>query len=187
MKGLVLSRVYLAVLLAFMTFAGAGAEKPTSDAEAYVSGIADEMLMAVHADAVSTFQTLFREHADIAAISKIAAGRYARVMSPSERDQVKRYVANTIGQAFANYAGWLRGERVEVTGSRESGNEKIVVFTRLIGGSVDDIKWKLVRDGDGFRVLDVNIGGLWLSMQLRAMLSARLKQARGDVTAALAD
>ena len=49
-----------------------------------------------------------------------------------------------------------------MTGSRESGNEKIVVFTRLIGGSVDDIKWKLVRDGDGFRVLDVNIGGLWL-------------------------
>ena len=79
------------------------------------------------------------------------------------------------------------GERVEVTGSRSSGNEKIVVFTRLIGGSVDDIKWKLVRDGDGFRVLDVNIGGLWLSMQLRAMLAARLKRARGDVTAALAD
>lgn len=187
MKGLVLSRVYLAVLLAFVGIAGAGAEKRTTNAEAYVSAIADDMLQAVHADSVTTFQRLFREHADIAAISKVAAGRYGRVMSSSEKKQVKRYVANTIGQAFANYAGWLRGERVEIMGSRDKGAKKVVVLTRLIGGTVDDIKWKLVRDGRGFKVLDVNIGGLWLSMQLRAMLAAKLKRARGDVTAALAD
>jgi len=187
MKGLVLSRVYLAVLLAILTIVGADAGKRTTSAEAYVGTIADDMRMAVHTDSVTTFQRLFREHADIAKISKVAAGRYGRVMSLSERKQVKRYVANTIGQAFANYAGWLRGERVEITGSREKGGNKIIVFTRLIGGTVDDIKWKLVRDGDGFKVLDVNIGGLWLSMQLRAMLAAKLKRARGDVTAALAD
>ena len=187
MKGHVLSRVYLALLLAFVTIAGADAEKRTTDAEAYVSAIADDMLMAVHADSVTTFQKLFHEHADIAAISKIAAGRYGRVMSSSERKQVTRYVANTIGRAFGNYAGWLRGERVEIAGSRETGGKKIIVFTRLIGGTVDDIKWKLVRTADGFKVLDVNIGGLWLSMQLRAMLAAKLKRARGDVTTALAD
>ncbi|MGI9412682.1 MAG: ABC transporter substrate-binding protein [Hyphomicrobiales bacterium] len=187
MKRPVVNRLCSAVLLALLVMAGRGAVQAAPDAESYVSRIADRVVTAAHREPVAEFRTIFQEHADIAAISKVAAGRYGRVMSPVERDQVKRFVSASIGQAFASYSGWLRGERVEVTGSRDKGNSTVVVFSKLVGGSVDEIKWKLARSDDGFQVLDVNIGGLWLSMQMRSMLSARLKRARGDVTAALSD
>ena len=91
-----------------------------------------------------------------------------------------------ITKAFATYSGRLRGTRVEVTGSTNSGRYGIVVSTKIVGGAGGQIKWRLAKRGGGFRVIDVSVFGVWLSQRLRSVIVTKLKQRNGNFDAAFA-
>ena len=183
---LVVSRGLAAIVIAASIVIGAGQALASDKAEHFVHLVAGKVLKAANAGSSGQFRTILRQHADLPAISKIAAGRHGRSMSKAERAMVQQAVELMIAQGFAKNSSWLRGDSIKVTGSSESART-VQVTTKIVGGSVDEVKWKLAKRGTGFRVIDINVAGLWLSSQMRAKLSSKLKNARGDVIAALAN
>ena len=183
---LVMGRGLSAIFLAASIVIGAGHADASDKAERFVQLVACKVLNAANAGSSAQFRTILRQHADLPAISKMAAGRHGRGMSKAERAMVQQAVELMIAQGFSKNASWLRGDSIEVTGSSES-QRTVQVSTRIVGGSVDEVKWRLAKRGTGFRVIDINVAGLWLSSQVRAKLSSKLKNARGDVIAALAN
>lgn len=183
---LVFNRGMAAILVAASIVFGAGQAYASDKAEQFVHQVACKVLQAANAGSQTQFRAILRQYADLPAISKMAAGRHGRGLSQAERAMVQQAVELMIAQGFAKNSSWLRGESVEVTGSSQT-ERTVQVSTRIVGGSVDEVKWKLAKRGAGFQVIDINIAGLWLSSQMRAKLSSKLKNARGDVMAALAN
>ena len=183
---LVFNRGLAAILVAASIVFGTGQAFASDKAEQFVHQVACKVLQAANAGSAAQFRAILRQHADLPTISKMAAGRHGRGLNQAERAMVQQAVELMIAQGFAKNSGRLRGERVVVTGSLER-ERTVQVTTRTVGSSVDEIKWKLARYGAGFRVIDINVAGFWLSSQMRRKLSSKLKKARGDVMTALAN
>jgi len=60
----------------------------------------------------------------------------------------------------------------------------VLVDSRIIGGAGGPVVWRLARRGGASRVVDINVGGIWLSLQLRSMVQQRLN-GHGDARARL--
>ncbi len=183
---LVFNRGVAAVLIAVAISFSAVPARAGGQAEQFVQQVALEVVKAANTGSTAQFRSIMRKHADIPAISKMAVGRHGRGLSDAERKKVQQVVEQMIAKGFAKHASWLRGDGIEVTGSTQ-GARTVQVSTRIVGGSVDELKWKLVKHGSRFRVIDICVGGLWLSSQMRSKLSSKLKGARGDVLTALAN
>lgn len=165
---------------------GAPAARASSAAEQFVRNVGNTVLTAANTGSVTRFRSILRRHADLRAIAKFSLGPYARRLPSNKRGEFQRLVESMITKAFASYSGRLRGSRLQVTGSTKPGRYGIVVSTKIIGGSGGQVKWRIVKRGRSFRVIDVNVFGVWLSLQLRSIIVAKLKRTRGNFDAAFA-
>lgn len=178
--------IVVAGVIAFVAAAGSQATAMPA-AERFAGKVAEKVLDAANAESVAAFRRLLRKYGDLPAIARVAAGRHGRGLTAGERKAVEKAVEQIILKGFARYSRWLRGERAEVTQGANRRGRTISVVTRIVGGEVDTIKWKLTRRGRSFRVVDINVAGMWLTMQVRSKLSDKLKHSRGNVIAALGD
>ena len=51
------------------------------------------------------------------------------------------------------------------------------------GGSTAPVRWSVVKTGSGYRVNDVNVRGIWLSLQMQQQFTSVLKRNKGDFQA----
>lgn len=176
----VFTRLPGAVFLALIVASGADRASATPQAEKFVNEVAGKVLAAANNASTDQFRKVLRKYADVATISRLAAGRHIRKMSADEKRNLVRKVEAIIARGFDSHSKWLRGDSVKVTGSKTRGKRTIQVATRIVGGKVDEVKWKLMKSARGFTVVDINIAGMWLSSQVRAKLSL---DGRNDVLA----
>ena len=100
-------------------------------------------------------------------------------------DYFKLVVDYTAG-LFVYYIKDFAGARLDVKSSKASGKATIVDSSmKFPGGSSSPIKWRVVKAGSGLRVSDVNVRGVWLSLQMRQQFTTVLKNNRGDFAALL--
>lgn len=184
MNRLVLKAVVgaLAVVVAF----GSGHSHASGEAERFVGRVAMKVLDAANKGSTAQFRAVLRENADLTALSKVAAGRHSRGLTAAGRTKLVRTVERIIAESFTKYSEFLQGERVEVIGSSQDGRRTVQVTTKIVGGELDKVKWKLVKTARGYSVVDINISGLWLSAQVRSRLSFNRRNARDGVVTALA-
>ena len=187
MTRLVLGRAIAAGLLTLAVVLQAGPAAANEKVETYIKRLAGQIMEAAANPSKAAFRPLVRKHADVPAIAKRAAGRYGRGLSGAERAAMNRAVEEMITQSFVKNAGWLTGKSLEVRAVSDRDNGGVQVTTQILDGVLDEVKWRLVRKAGGFKVSDINVAGIWLSLQMKSVLLAKLKNARGDVMAALSE
>ena len=105
-------------------------------------------------------------------------------MPPSPESDLVAAVSRFVTRSFESNARRLQGGGFEVTGIVERPGY-VEVAGRIVGSGAP-VRWRLAEAGGGFRVIDVNVEGVWLSLQLRDIVTARLRQNNGDFEAVIA-
>ena len=72
----------------------------------------------------------------------------------------------------------FRGSSIEINSSNKQGNMTIVNSSvRFKNGSTSQVRWRILGAG---KVGDINVRGVWLSLQLKKRFTDVLKRSNGD-------
>lgn len=170
-----------------------------ADAEAYVQENASAALRALGngnipaAQRRQTFNQLMAQFADMPRIANFVLGRYGAQL---RADAALRTEWNRTFQDYsiAVYEDRLErysGSAIRVTGSieRVAGRDVIVQseMTPRGGGRALPVEWRLLRQGDVWKVVDVSLvidgNQIWLAQQQQRDFLAALDRNNGDIRA----
>ncbi|HUH85923.1 MAG TPA: ABC transporter substrate-binding protein [Stellaceae bacterium] len=175
-----------AVLLAVLAVTPAQATAP-SDAASFVDGLVREGLTTMgnkqeSQDAkTKRFHDLLESNFDMPLISHFVLGRYWNSASDQDRQQFTKlftdYIVRSYAQRFADYSG----QQIKITGSRGSGNDT-AVQSQIIspnGGEPAKVDWRVRKEDQGFRIVDVDVEGVSMLITQREQFSTVMQRQGG--------
>lgn len=187
-----LSRRRFIGLLAAVAVAVAG-RTPTASAqqshERFVARLARDIMALARQPRVSRgrFRSILQRHSDIRTVALFALGPYRRSLPQARREEYFALVLDYVAGLFVGYAGEFAGVDFEITGSAPDGRF-IIVNSAIVfaGGRRSPIRWRVRRARGGYVVSDINVSGVWLSLQLRSQFTSTLSRHRGSFDALFA-
>ena len=113
---------------------------------------------------------------DVTRLSRFTLGSHGRRMSPDDLSRVESAMTDYIRRQVVDQSGILRGARVEVVSSTDRSETDSIVTTRVNvpGEEEQTVRWRVLRSGEDWRVVDVEVYGLWLAVEQRAQFDAIL-------------
>lgn len=131
------------------------------------------------------FRQFVDEAADVPKITRFVLGRYARTVTPAQyaafADAFRDYANSVYESRLSQY----RGEGFKVTGSQVRSPTDVVVASEVVGGASnrhDVVNWRVQKGADGrWRVVDVNVRGVWLAITEQQDFVSTLNNNRGDI------
>jgi phospholipid transport system substrate-binding protein len=184
-------RFLLAALLLSGAAVPVGSLEAATAPEKYVQGIAKDVLALANSGVRGTalrsrFVSLLQRHSDIRSIALFSLGNYQKELPADLRSKYFDLVVRYTAGLFAFYIEDFAGSSFDIKSSKPQGKAIIVDSAiRYTGGQTSPVKWRVVNVGSGFRVNDVNVRGIWLSLQMRDKFTSVLKQNKGDFAALL--
>lgn len=138
-------------------------------------------MSAASAGSRNQFHSLLRRYGDIPYIATRSLGKHNKKLPAGKRSKYNRqvglYVANGLAQNSKKFAGHsfkivrCSGNRVETSVLRGTRSHKIV--------------WRL-RKNRGYKIVDINVQGIWVGDALRTDLQKVMTKSKGDYKALFA-
>ena len=175
------------------TPAAAQAQQRDAGAEAFVQREASRAILILRGASGPQERAEFRDfvsqNADVPRITQFVLGKYARSLPPAQ--------AQAFAEAFRDYANGVyesrlseyHGESLRVTGSTVRRPGDVVVTSQVVGGRQSQpvtVAWRVIGGGDAWKVVDVNVAGVWLAITERQDFTSTLDNNRGDVNVLIA-
>lgn len=126
------------------------------------------------------FAALMNRYVNLRAIADYALGPYSKKLPPGKRDEFYRLVSNYAAALFVYYVDDFRGSDLNIVSTTKQGKFTVIQSEISGGGGREQVRWRLVPSGGGFRVNDVNIKGVWLTIAMKDRFSKVLKASKGD-------
>lgn len=182
--------------LAMLAILGVGAMSTghanDSKAQAFVETLSDEALALVkterpEADQRADFAKLLDTYFDMRGIAQFLVGRYWRSASEAERNAYYEAFRDSIVTTYTRRFGDYSGQEMEVTGSREDGRF-ILVSSKIVSpdgtGQPVNVDWRVLeQDGGTFKVVDVVIEGVSMSVTQRQEYTSVIQNKGGKLSA----
>ena len=152
------------------------------EAEALIAGAATDI-----ADPVKG-EEAFTRSIDIPALARFALGKHVRTASPDEQARFTAALSEFLAETFRDNAGKFRNARIEVLGSKDRSPTDSIVETRVTQQGEDPmtVRWRVIAREGEWRVVDVEVLGLWLAIEQRAQIGAILDRPRATIDDAIA-
>ena len=181
--------------LAGLIFAAVGLAGPAAaatPAEDYVSGIADEVMKLANsgqkgAALKSRFAALLNRYINLKAIANYALGSYAKSLPAERRGEFYELVNNYAAALFVYYVEDFRGTELKIVSTTKQGKFTVIQSAITGKGNNEQVRWRLTSSGNSFRVNDVNLKGVWLTISMKDRFNKVLKGAKGDFEALFAE
>lgn len=182
----------LAFLFTALGFsASQAAAKTLSGPERHVQKIANSVISLANSSTRGNalharFVRLLSRYANMNTVGRFALGRYRKKLPSSKKARYNKLVKAYIAGLFVYYAKDFRGRGLEIISTRKSGRSVIISSRIRFAGKTSPVIWRVYSSGSRHRVTDVNIRGVWMSIQLRDKFTRILKKNHGDINALLA-
>lgn len=189
-------RTFLSLLLGGIAAASirpAPAGAAIDPAEAYVAGIADEVMRLANSGERGVglrnkFSNVMSRYVNLRSIANYALGPYQKQLPASRKEEFYRLVSNYSAALFVYYVEDFRGTKLEITSNTKSGKFiTIMSAIKLKGGGREQVRWRLVHADGGYRVSDVNLKGIWLTISMKDRFNKVLKGSKGNFDALFAE
>ena len=187
----------LAGLLGFAAASPARADSDSTEhsrgAGTYVSKIAAEVMGLANGggsgDALRPkFVAILNKYINIHGLASFALGQYRSKLAGAEKEQFYSLFSNYAASLFVAYAADFRGSDLKITSTPSQGNFTTITSAIVSkGGGREQVKWRLASTGGSYRVSDVNVKGVWLSIATKKRFGDVLKRSGGDFGALFAE
>lgn len=161
-------------------------------AEAFVQEQAQKILTILANPRLPTaekqriFHQLVDQVADVPRISTFVLGRYSRLLTPSQRQAFDAAFRTYAEGVYRDRLGDYHGEVLKVTGSVARLPGDVVVNSQVSGGQVAQplpVAWRVLRTDGPWKVVDVQVKGVWLAITQQQDFVATLDSHGGDIQA----
>lgn len=134
-------------------------------AATYMQRVQNELIAAQRAGSVSAFSAVLRRHMAVSSIGLTALGPHAAALPKSERPAFYNGMISFISKYSAKEGPKYPVASAVVVGQSQETAGGATVDSRLTlrSGETYDIRWKLVREGQSFRVRDAQVVGFWMT------------------------
>jgi len=172
----------MAVLLATTTLAGRAA-LALSPAEQYVTTVGTSVIRLANSGAGKAqmrqrFSGLINQHTNVRSVGLVALGPYRKDLPPNMAGEFVKLVSFYMAAFFVYYVDEFRGSTIEIDSSSKQGGMTVVNSSVHFGnGSTTQVRWRIVGGG---QVGDINVRGVWLSLQLKKRFTDVLRRSKGD-------
>lgn len=161
----------------------AGAEQfVQSRAQRVIGVLADKSLSNAQKNAA--FHKAIDELADVPRITSFVLGKYARTITPAQRQQFSTAFRTYAESVYQNRLGDYHGETLKVTGSVARKPGDVIVNTVIAGGQVGSplpVSWRVLGSGGSWKVVDVQVQGVWLAITQQQDFVSTIDNAGGDI------
>jgi phospholipid transport system substrate-binding protein len=174
------SAILAALLAATSPLAVAG----TESAKQFVA----DATRAVAADAGTDLAQSVLERVDTARVARFTLGRHVRDFNDEELARFEAAFAGFLESQLRDSAQMLSGAEVEIISSTERREGDAIVTSRvkMPGEGPQTVRWRaLNRDGQ-WRIIDVEVAGLWLAVEQRAQFNTILERRGATIEDAIA-
>ena len=183
--------VLLAVLLFTAPVAGqalAAADRDAS-AESFVQTEASRALGILSANngipaKTQAFRAFVDQVADVPRITTFVLGKYARTITPAQHAQFAPLFREYASNVYESRLGEYRGEKLRVTGSTVRKPGDVIVASEVYGGQLRNpmvVNWRVNQSGAGWRVVDVQVAGVWLAITQQQDFVSTIDNAGGNI------
>jgi ABC-type transporter MlaC component len=158
-------------------------------AETYVQELANKVMAIINDGSLSEPQKTSRisdivdENIDIKAIALFTLGQYRKTATQGEIDAYVPVFRRYLIEFYVGQLSQYEGLSFTVTGSLDYGGQKGTIVTSQAEGAGDTTKinWRVVNNSS---IMDVEIEGVWMALDLREQLVSVIDQNHGRVSAA---
>lgn len=183
-------RAFLGLVVASLSLVSVGTASAATDAETFVQGLVDQGVGILRNTSDPNRRAKFREfitqYADIRKTALFTLGNYRRQASDGDVD--------AFVQAFKDYATAVyearldqyKGQTLKVVGSLDNKPGDITVNTVIVDSSASQplrVAFRLLGSTGNYRFVDIQVAGIWLSIDQREQFAAFLSKNRGGVPA----
>lgn len=155
----------------------------------FIAGLGDRAVSALtgpdltQAERETRFRELLDDHFDVPAIGKFVLGRYWRSATEEERQEFLELFEKLLVRSYANRFAEYSGESFEVKGVREEADGQAIVQSLVIRPSAENVRvdWRVVRQGNEYRIIDVIIEGLSMAVTQRDEFASVIRSKGGKL------
>jgi phospholipid transport system substrate-binding protein len=169
----------------------AAAQTPAQDgARKFVDTLAEKAVAALTVKDISEkeraqrFRTLLTEGFDVPAIGRFALGKYWREASEPQKTEYLKLFETMIVATYASRFGEYSGETIKMNEARIDDPRLITVLSEVVkpGNPPIRVDWRVLTDeGNKFRVVDVVVEGISMSLTQRNDFAAVIQRNGGTV------
>jgi phospholipid transport system substrate-binding protein len=169
-----------------MSFAGPAMAKADPAAEAYVQSITNEVIKLANSGLRgkplrSKFARLMARYVNLRGVANFALGPYQKKLPAGEREMFYDLVSNYAAALFVYYVDDFKGTGLEIKETAKQGKfTTIQSAIKLKGGGAEQVRWRLQPNDGGFRVSDVNLKGVWMTISMKKRFTDVLNRSKGD-------
>lgn len=179
------NRRQLGGLVLAAVFGMAGKAKANTPAETYVTGIAGDVMALANTGEKgpalrARFAALMNRYINLKGIADYALGPYRTKLPASRRAEFYDLVNNYAAALFVYYVEDFRGTELEIISTTKQGKFTVIQSAIKGKGAPEQVRWRLVPAGGGYRVSDVNLKGVWLTISMKDRFNKVLKSSKGD-------
>lgn len=184
----------VALMLTIGSAAFAADKKPVNGAESFVSDVVEQAMSTIkdkragklsENQAKVNFRKILNHSFDIPTIARFTLGKYWRVATPEEQKEYTSLLQSKILDKYADRILSYSGNGFKVTGSR-SLNEKDTAVSMTIdrnGEPPVDFGWRVRKMGSAYKVIDISVEGISMSMTHRSDFASEIERNGGKVSA----
>ena len=136
----------------------------------------------------SEFARLLQDSFDMETIGRFTLGRYWRVSTKQQREEYLKLFRQMVVDVYSARFSEYKGQRFDVRSVRQDGEKDAIVTSFIVPpeGPEVQVDWR-VRYKDGrYKVVDVIVEGVSMSVTQRSDFSAVIQRGGGDVQVLLA-
>ena len=137
------------------------------------------------ADRVQRFGVIVDQDFDVPKIAQFVLGRYWQTATSTERDDFttvfRGYMIQIYSDNFANY----RSDTFRVIDERATSDTTTAIrtaITEIVTGQPMAIEWRVMKKPEGYKVYDLNVGGVSLALAQQQEFVAAIQRNGGRVS-----
>ncbi|MCA8901874.1 MAG: ABC transporter substrate-binding protein [Hyphomonas sp.] len=133
-------------------------------------------------------ETAFTRAIDVPTVARFSLGKHVRRISEAEQAKFTAAFETFLTGTFRDNAATFRSAQIRVIGSVDRSATDSVVETRVTPDGEEEltVRWRVLQRGGEWRIVDVEVLGLWLAIEQRAQIDAILARPRATIDDAIA-
>ena len=129
------------------------------------------------------FSKLLNDSFDMATIGRFALGTYWKTATPAQQQEYSKLFKTMIVKVYSKRFSDYKGQKFEVRSARQENDKDSVVTSFIVptDGPQVQVDWRVRNKGGSYKVVDIIVEGVSMSMTQRADFASVIQRGGGKI------